>query len=129
MEQFFEKYIQTVERTETIKYTGTVKAVRGQLIESTGPRSVIGELCTIEVSSTNKKIDAEVIGFDGKTVKLMAYEQTDGIEEGNVVVASGSVLQIPVSSALLGRVLNSRGRACDGRGDIACSASFCSEST
>ncbi len=49
MENFFNKYIQTVENTETIKYTGKVNAVKGLMIESIGPRSVIGEMCTIEV--------------------------------------------------------------------------------
>ncbi len=118
MERFFDKYIRTVESVETIKYTGRVNAVRGQLIESIGPRSVVGELCFITLSGKNKTVEAEVVGFEGTTVKLMAYENTDGIEEGDTVVASGSLLKVPVGPHLLGRVLNSRGRPCDGKGDI-----------
>ncbi len=114
---FFDKYIQSVERTDTIKYTGSVTAVRGLLIESHGPRSVVGELCQIQLNN-GTSIDAEVVGFNGKTVKLMAYEGTEGIEEGNVVVASGHVLEVPVGRELLGRVINSRGKACDGKRDI-----------
>lgn len=121
MEQFFQKYIKTVQRTDTIKYTGKVNAVRGLLIESVGPRSVVGELCTITLSSSGKKIDAEVVGFEGTIVRLMAYEATEGIEPGDEVVALGGVLEIPVGDELLGRVLNSRGRACDGRGDVSAS--------
>ena len=47
MGSFFDKYIDSVRETETILYTGKVMSVRGMLIESTGPRSVIGEMCTI----------------------------------------------------------------------------------
>ena len=43
MASFFDKYINAVEKSETILYTGRVTAVRGMLIESFGPRSVIGK--------------------------------------------------------------------------------------
>ncbi len=123
MESFFDKYIHNVERTETIKYTGKVVAVKGLLIQSLGPRSVVGEMCTIEISKGHL-IDAEVVGFEGKIVKLMAYESTEGVEEGCVVTASGKLLEVPVGSELLGRVLNSRGKVCDGKGNISCSAFY-----
>jgi flagellum-specific ATP synthase len=48
----------------------------------------------------------------------MAYGETDGIEIGNRVVASGSLLDVPVSSRLLGRVLDCMGNPVDGKGDI-----------
>ena len=124
MESFFDKYIQAVDRTDTVKYTGLVQSVRGLLIESLGPRSVVGEMCTITLGGKNKTVDAEVIGFNGKTVKLMAYESTEGIEEGDVVVASGSTLDVPVGPELLGRVLDSRGRMCDGKRDVPCATRY-----
>ena len=44
----FTKYLEKVADTDTILYTGRVTAVRGLEIESEGPRSVIGEICTIK---------------------------------------------------------------------------------
>ena len=45
----FTKYLENVVDAETILYTGKVKAVKGLEIESEGPHSVIGEMCTIKL--------------------------------------------------------------------------------
>ncbi len=117
MEQFFLKYLKTVVDTETILYTGSVTAVKGLIIESNGPRSIIGEICTI-TNAFNEKITAEVIGFDQNVVKLMAYGETKGIMSGCEVVASGKTLQVPVGKNLIGRVINAVGRPLDGKGPL-----------
>ncbi len=119
MESFFDKYINTIEHVEPIKYTGLVTAVNGLMIESVGPRSVIGEICEIQVPSTGGSVLAEVVGFEGTTVRLMPYGDTRGIESGCKVIASGHVLEVPVGPELLGRVIDATGRAYDGKGDIA----------
>ncbi|MBE6355286.1 FliI/YscN family ATPase [Treponema sp.] len=121
MEKFFDKYTKIVQRTEPIKYTGTVTSVNSSFIESLGPSSVIGEICTIEVKSKNTEILAEVISLDGKTVKLMPFSTTEGIEVGAAVVGSGHLLEVPVGEGLIGRVVDCLGRPCDGKGDISCS--------
>ena len=90
MKSFFDKYIQAVEETDTIKYTGAVSAVKGLMIESNGPRCVIGEICRIEVLSENSSVLAEVVGLEGNTVRLMVFGETKGIEAGAQVTASGS---------------------------------------
>jgi flagellum-specific ATP synthase len=48
----------------------------------------------------------------------MAYGETTGVEIGDRVIASGSMLEVPVSRKLLGRVLDYRGNPIDGKGDI-----------
>lgn len=119
MQSIFIKYLNQVKQTETIHFTGSVIRVRGMLIESRGPQAIIGELCTIEISSTGAKLLAEVVGLDNKTVQLMAYGDTTGIEIGSTVVSSGSVLKVGVSDKLLGRVLDATGKAYDKKGEIA----------
>ncbi|HUZ17951.1 MAG TPA: FliI/YscN family ATPase, partial [Spirochaetia bacterium] len=52
----------------------------------------------------------------GTTVQLMPFDEMEGIEVGCEVVATGSPLSVPVSPALLGRVLDSLGRPIDGKG-------------
>ena len=119
MTDIFDKYIESVKNTETILFNGLVTRVRGMLIESNGPQSVIGEICNIKITRTGESIPAEVIGLDGKTVQLMAFGETKGIEIGCKVVATGSVLKVGVGKQLLGRVLDCMGKAADGKKEIA----------
>src|SRR5574344_2058205 len=115
---FFDKYIESVQNAETIKYTGSVTGVKGLMIESRGPRSVIGEMCTIKIPSNNSSILAEVVGLEDNSVKLMAYGETKGIEVGCEVIASGHVLEVAVGEDLLGRVIDATGKPYDGKGEI-----------
>ncbi|MDR2484355.1 MAG: FliI/YscN family ATPase [Treponema sp.] len=118
MEALIEKYIETAERVDPIKWVGHISKVQGLLIESRGPVAVIGEMCRIEAPRGKGSIQAEVVGLRDEIVQLMAYEDIDGIEVGNRVVASGRSLEVAVSEKLLGRVLDSRGKPGDGKGDI-----------
>jgi flagellum-specific ATP synthase len=118
MATLFDKYIETTERIDPIKCVGRIFRVQGLLIESRGPQAIIGELCRIQAPKGRGVIRAEVVGLRDDIVQLMAYEETDGIEVGNRVVASGSRLEVPVSPKLLGRVLNAFGEPADGRGEI-----------
>lgn len=115
----FSKYLNEVNQAETILYIGHVSAVKGLEIESIGPRSVIGEMCTIRIPSTKTDLMAEVVGLEGTKVKLTAFGDTKGIEIGCEVAGSGKVLQVGVGRELLGRVIDATGRAYDGLGDIA----------
>ena len=114
----FEKYLETAERTDPIKCTGRISRVQGLLIESRGPQAVIGEICRIEAPKGRGLIRAEVVGLRDEIVQLMAFEETDGIEVGNRVIALGSRLEVPVSQKLLGRVLDALGNPIDGKGEI-----------
>ena len=113
-----DKYLKKVQNSETILYIGKVKSVNGLEILSEGPRSVIGEICTIRITSLKKEMLAEVVGLDGTTVKLTAFGDTRGIEVGTEVVASGQTLQVPVGKGLLGRVIDATGKPMDGKGDV-----------
>ena len=120
----FDKYVDAVEETDPIKYTGTVERVRGMLIESSGPQAVIGEVCQIFLSRGHEPVYAEVVGLSGTTVQLMSYGDVQGIEIGCKVIASGTVLTVPVGDMLLGRVLDAMGKAYDGKGEIVASRRY-----
>lgn len=113
----FVKYLESVVEAETIKYTGRVVAVKGLQIESEGPRSVIGEMCNINLRD-GTVLAAEVVGLDGNRVKLTAFGDTKGIEVGCEVIGSGDVLQVPVGMNLLGRTLDATGKPCDNLGEL-----------
>ncbi|MDR0403264.1 MAG: FliI/YscN family ATPase [Treponema sp.] len=124
-----DKYLETAEKVDPIKCIGRVVKVQGLLIESRGPQAIIGELCRIEVPKGRGLIQAEVVGLRNDIVQLMTFEDTDGIEVGNRVIASGTRLEIPVSKELLGRVLDCMGRALDGRSDIASKTRYPAQNT
>ena len=96
----FSKYLEQVVDAETILYIGRVVAVRGLDIECEGPRSAIGEICTIKLNN-GKSILAEVVGLEGKIVRVTAFGDTKGIEVGCEVIATGAMLQVPVGMSLL----------------------------
>ncbi|MCL1815400.1 MAG: FliI/YscN family ATPase [Treponema sp.] len=119
LSSIIDKYLETAEEVDPIKCVGHVIKVQGLLIESTGPQAVIGEQCRIEIPKGRGNIPAEVVGLRGETVQLMPYGETEGIEMGSRVVASGKRLEIPVSKKLLGRVLDCTGHPLDEKGEIA----------
>jgi len=125
----FEKYSALIERMDPIKYTGTVRRVKGLLIESHGPQVVVGETCQIIIPKENRTVWAEVIGFNNMDVQLMAFNQMEGIEPGCLVVATGESLSVPVSDKLMGRVLNAMGRPIDGKGSIGSARSISTVNT
>ena len=114
----FDKYTTVITKCDPIKYTGIVNKVQGLLIESFGPHAVVGELCQIIVPKMEKIIWAEVVGINGEATQLMAFDDINGIEVGCMVIAMSEFVSVNVSEKLLGRVLDSRGRPIDGKGDI-----------
>jgi len=122
--EVFQKYLESTERTDPIKCVGRVTKVQGLLIESRGPQAIIGEICRIIIPKGRGEIKAEVVGLRGETVQLMSYNETEGIEIGDRVVALGSRLEVPVSNKLLGRVIDPLGNPIDNKGDIASSEMY-----
>ncbi|MDR1324705.1 MAG: FliI/YscN family ATPase [Treponema sp.] len=119
MHTLLDKYVENITTVDTIKCVGYISKVQGLLIESRGPQATIGEICRIEAPKAYSPIIAEVVGLRDDTVQLMAYNETDGLEVGNRVVASGSSLEVAVSRKLLGRILNAFGKPIDDKGPIA----------
>ena len=129
MNSIFKKYLDTTEMTDPIKCIGRIVRVQGLLIESRGPQAIIGELCRIELgtdfhAAEPKQIQAEVVGLRNDIVQLMAYDETDGIEIGCRVIATGTRLDVAVSSKLLGRIIDPLGKPLDGKGDIESSVRY-----
>lgn len=107
---------------DPIQIKGRVKQVIGLVIESEGPPARIGELCLI--SSLNKRIKAEVVGFKDKSLLLMPIGDVEGISADDEVSATGSPLKVGVSPLLVGRILNGVGMPIDGKGPILAEALY-----
>ncbi|MHB1090504.1 MAG: F0F1 ATP synthase subunit alpha [Ilumatobacteraceae bacterium] len=58
------------------------------------------------------------LNLDEYSIGCVVLGESDGIEEGQPVMATGRILSVPVGDAMLGRVVNSLGHPIDGKGDI-----------
>jgi len=109
-----EKYRNAIRSNQFFKYSGRVSKIIGLMIESTGPAVEIGEVCEIFPIKKKLSIKAEVVGFNEDNVLLMPLGDMTGIGPGSLVVTTGKALQVEVSEALLGRIIDGLGNPMDG---------------
>lgn len=100
---------------------GRVVQVLGSVVVSRGPLCSVGESCQVE-SSDGHSVPAEVVGFRDSLVLSMPLGSAAGIRYGDMVTTRGMRSTVPVSEAMLGRVVNALGEPLDSLGGIACSA-------
>jgi len=89
---------------------GRITGISGILLESSLPGARIGDLCRIE-GKNNRRVLAEVVGFNPQHTLLSALGQLDGIAQGARVTPLYQPHSIRVSAQLLGSVLDGFGRA------------------
>jgi flagellum-specific ATP synthase len=106
------KIREALRREDFCTYIGKVKRISGMMIEATGSKYTIGEVCTIKTDS-NSQISAEVVGFNDGRVLLMPYEDIKGIGLGNTVISTKNKLKVPVGDFLVGRIVNAVGQPMD----------------
>jgi len=58
------------------------------------------------------------LNLDEDSIGCVVLGESDGIEEGQPVKATGKILSVPVGDAMLGRVVDPLGHPIDGKGDI-----------
>src|SRR5579862_4986219 len=114
----FARVIERARGLRPIESRGRVVQLIGLVIESQGPPAAIGEVVKIKSDEQGDETFAEVVGFRNHHLLLMPLGETHGIRVGSEVVATGSPLQVPVSDALMGRVIDGLGNPLDGRGPI-----------
>lgn len=102
-----------VRNADTMERSGRITKVVGMALESCGPMSNVGDVCKV-ITDRGEAVDAEVVGFNGKSVLLMPYGSITGIGPGNRVIATGEEYSVPVSESLKGRILDALGRPMDG---------------
>ncbi|MFQ5429120.1 MAG: FliI/YscN family ATPase [Phycisphaerae bacterium] len=110
--------IATARHTATLGVEGRVQSVAGLTVHVLGLPVPVGALCEIR-SDSGRAIPAEVIGFRKDTTLLMPLVEAEGLTKGQRVRHLTNTQKVPVGSALLGRVLDAMGEACDG-GDPIC---------
>jgi flagellum-specific ATP synthase len=114
-----ESYFKKLRGLDTIKTIGAVKRAVGLTVESLGPPVSVGELCEILSNDYNGgSIPAEVVGFRDNYVISMPLYKVNGVKLGDKIICRKKKASIPVSTALLGRVINALGEPIDDLGPI-----------
>ncbi len=116
--EHIDKYIDQLERLDLIKVNGRVSEVIGLVIESVGPTSSLGDVCSIKSRDGEELCLSEVVGFRSNRVLSMVLGSASSISPGSEIVASGKTFSVGVGMDLLGRVLDGLGRPMDGRGPV-----------
>lgn len=106
-------YFDKLEQGSTLRWTGRVLQVTGNLIESEGPFCSVGEACEVQ-GAGGRSYPGEIVGFRGSTMLSMTLERPQGIRFGDRVVARGAHPSIRVGTEMLGRVIDATGAPLDG---------------
>lgn len=117
-----QQFHHTLDALNPLRVYGKVNRVVGIVIEGLGPGSSVGSLCDIYPHGSNTPITAEVVGFQKSRVFLMPIGPLNGIAPGSRIVALKTRPTVPVSTMMLGRVLDGMGNPIDDKGPI---DSFC----
>lgn len=110
--------IKAVLATDMIAVRGRVSQVIGMVVESHGPGIPVGSICEISTFRGQNKVPAEVVGFREGRVMLMPLGDMRGVEPGSVIQQVAGQAAVPVSQAMLGRVIDGLGNPVDGKGPL-----------
>ncbi len=109
-------YSAWLQARSTIRWTGRVTQIVGNLVESSGPFCSVGESCEV-VDSEGNRFPGEIVGFRGSTVLSMCLESPQGIRFGDQVVTWGGRPAVRVGPELIGRVVDATGSPLDSKPD------------
>jgi flagellum-specific ATP synthase len=109
-------YSQWLRSSSTVRWTGRVTQVVGNLVESAGPFCSVGESCEI-TDSDGTRFPGEIVGFRGSNVLSMTLEAPQGIRLGDQIVTCGARSSLRVGPEMLGRVIDATGQPLDSLGE------------
>jgi flagellum-specific ATP synthase len=115
----FRRAIDSLGDEVPVRISGHIRRVIGLVAEAEGLSLPVGGACRIRCrQESGRELEAEVVGFrDGRTL-LLPYGRLEGVSPGDPVVYEGTRLDVPVSTALLGRIVDGRGQPVDSGGPI-----------
>ena len=108
-------------RASSPERCGTLVRLVGLRMEARGIMAPVGASCEI-IGQDGHKIEAEVVGFNDKTLYLMPLTEPVGIGPGASVRMAHDLGTACLGPELLGRVIDGRGEPLDGKPKPACKA-------
>lgn len=105
-----------IKNAETISHIGKIENITGMSMEASGGGANIGDIVLIYNEEQKKQVPAEVVGFHGDKIQLMAYENMPGMGTDSFVRNTKKRLKIPVGQFLRGRIIDALGNPIDDKG-------------
>lgn len=102
--------------SSTVRWSGRVTEVIGNLVESSGPFCSVGDSCEV-ITSGGERFAGEIVAFRSSKVLSMCLEKPHGIRFGDRVVTCGAKPSLRVGPELLGRVIDAKGQPLDSLGE------------
>jgi len=131
-----------IDIVEPLEVAGRITKLTGLVMEAVGIKLPIGSACIVPLAE-GRKVEAEVVGFDGEKLLLMPQSGVEGITPGAKVYAmdvsealpkpsntsaprrrsQDRARHLPVGDGLLGRVIDGAGKPLDDLGPLQTEAS------
>ncbi len=122
---------------EPLEVAGRITKLTGLVMEAVGIKLQVGSACYVPLAD-GRRVEAEVVGFDGDRMLLMPHSSVEGVMPGAKVFtlelakalpkphhsqpprrrAADRTRHLPVGYELLGRVVDGAGNPLDSLGDI-----------
>jgi F-type H+/Na+-transporting ATPase subunit alpha len=97
-----------------VRKEGTIISLKDGIVQIYGLNDAMyGEMLQFENESLGLALN-----LDRATIGAIVLGETENLSEGQKVVSTGKVLEVPVGNSLLGRVVNALGQPIDGKGLI-----------
>ena len=106
-----------IDLVQPVVVEGRLNRMVGLTLEAVGCQAVIGSRCLVKSVGT-PPVEAEVVGFSGEKLFLMPTGSVRGIHPDATVIPTQEIYEANVGDALLGRVLDGRGKPIDGKGPL-----------
>jgi flagellum-specific ATP synthase len=101
-------------RTPEPQRSGTLVRLVGLTLETRGIMAPLGACCEV-IGKEGHRVEAEVVGFNDKTLYLMPFTDPVGVGPGDTVRVMSNSGQVSLGNELLGRVIDGRGVPIDGK--------------
>jgi flagellum-specific ATP synthase len=94
--------------------SGTLVRLVGLTLETRGIMAPLGACCEV-IGQGGHRVEAEVVGFNDKTLYLMPFTDPVGVGPGDTVRVMNNSGMVSLGNELLGRVIDGRGVPIDGK--------------
>jgi flagellum-specific ATP synthase len=101
-------------RTPEPQRSGTLVRLVGLTLETRGIMAPLGACCEV-IGQGGHRVEAEVVGFNDKTLYLMPFTDPVGVGPGDTVRVMNNSGMVRLGNELLGRVIDGRGVPIDGK--------------
>jgi flagellum-specific ATP synthase len=105
---------QSITRAPLVKYEGKILAVKGLLVEASGPPQAMALGARAVVMAAEGPARLEIVGYRDGRALLMPFETVEGLRAGASLTFEAASPMISPSHAWLGRVVDAFGSPVDG---------------